>query len=482
MSQSATYFVDVQVTLEGTGPQPAGFGTPMFMHEHALESARLAGPFTTAAAVIDAGHASGSPPHLFAQALLRQNPRPRSFYIGRADAADGDVGESLDAIVAEAPGAWYAGFMESRDTSDILAWAAALEALAYPKISVVQSNEASLLAGTGPTYTVTSVTASPPPANGDYTIRLTGFGLVSPVDVDVTVATDVANDTELMAAFDAAFDTAAAGSGDLEDVVVPSSISNANGVLTFRIADGLATGTVTTIPQSGTTLTAATTDGDVGSRLFALQYTRTALAYHPTDAEMLAESWAARCLGFNLDQQKGIWAYKRLVGIEGTNLTDAQATALRNVNANAFAPAVMSSGNAVQAFTQQGWFPSGEAAAGRRIDVTTTLDWGKARLQEALLDVLLRETHGVPFTDAGINRFAAKARDHFTKGINARHYIPFQVPEGEDYEGVDTPAIFVPREVELTAVERTARTLTFSALAYLGSFIERVQYNVEIRQ
>lgn len=483
MSQSVTHYVDVSVALEGVGPQPAGFGTPMFMYQHALESARLAGPFTTAQEVLDAGHANGSPPHLFAQALLRQSPRPRSFYIGRADAADADVGASLEAIVAANTGAWYAGFMESRDTTDILDWAAALEALAFPKISLVQSSEASLLSGDGPSYTVTFVTASPPPGDGDYTLTFTGFGLPSPVDIDVTVTGgSPATDALLAAAFDAALDTAAGTSGSLEDVVDPASISSALGVLSFSILDGLAAGTVTSSTQAGTTMTVAMVDGDVGSRMFDLQYTRTGLVYHPTDAEMLAESWAARCLSFDLDQRKGIWSYKRLNGIAGTSLTNSQVTALRNVNANYFAPAVMSSGNAVQAFTAQGWFPSGDAAAGRRIDITTTLDWAKARLEEATLGVLLRETHGVPLSDAGINRFATAARGHFSRGVAAGHYLPFQVPEGEDYEGLQTPAIFVPKVADLTASERASRTFTFSAVAYLQNYIEKVQFNVEVRQ
>ncbi len=190
----------------------------------------------------------------------------------------------------------------------------------------------------------------------------------------------------------------------------------------------------------------------------------------------------SRCFGFDLDTRKGGWSYKRLSGVAGTDLTDAQVAALRAVNCNYFAPAVATSGTAIGAFTAQGWVGYGDAGAGRRIDVTTSIDWLKARLEERLFGVLLTETHDVPFTDAGINRFAAAASDVCNLGIAAGHLVKFIVPSDQEFAGQQTPLIIVPKLSETTTTQRTNRELTFQLVVYLRSSIERVVLNVTVRQ
>lgn len=479
MSQSITHYVNVSVSLEGVGPQPAGFGSPVFVTEHALELARLAGPFTTAADVLDAGHASGSPAHAFALALLAQQPHPRQFYIGRQDSGDASVSSALDAILAVNPGAWYAAAIESRDSADILSLATWTEA--QRKIALAQSNDASLLSGAGPSF---SALFGGTVADGTYILTFTGFGLVSPVAVTVTRTAGTPATIALLAADMRTALTTALGAG-LAGVLAPGSIGGSAETVLFAIVDGLASGTVTssgTAVASTADLTVATVDADVASALFRGQYTRTALAYHPTDTDRLDAAWLSRCLAFDLDQRKGGWAYKRLVGVEGTNLTNAQISALRAVNCNYFAPAVSSAGQPIGALTAQGWVGSGAAGAGRRIDVTTSLDYMHARLEEALVDVLLRATHDVPFDDAGINQFYTAARRVAGRSVAAGHLVPTIVPEGEDQAGTQTPSIIMPRYRDTTTTQRVSRELTFSMLAYLRSSIERVIFNVEIRQ
>ena len=483
MSQSITHYVNVSVATEGAAAQPAGFGKAMLLYEHALESARLAGPFTSAAGVTDAGHVSGSPPHAAAQAFFAQQPHPREFYVGRRDAGDADDGEAFDAVVDENPAGFYAASTANRSDDELLAFAAAVNSASYPKIALLQSSAPSLLSGEGPSYEVEFVTAAPPPADGDYDLIFTGFGLVSPVTITVTVTGSVpANDTALGVALDAELDTAAGVAGDLEDVVDPASIDNGTGTVAFKILDGLPAGTVTTSPQAGTTMTATTLDADLGSRLFDLGYLRTALMYYPSDSVYADVAWLSRCLSFNLDQRKGTWSYKQLNGIAGSSLTDAQVSALRNVNANYFASAVATSGQATAPFTAQGWMSGpAVAGAGRRIDITTTLDWLHARIEEALINVNLRETHGVKFDDPGINRYVSAFEGVMAAGVAAGHILPFQVPAGEDHEFEQTPIAFAPKIEETTTTERTNRALTFSGLAYLQNYIERVIFSAEVR-
>src|SRR5690606_5407071 len=134
-------------------------------------------------------------------------------------------------------------------------------------------------------------------------------------------------------------------------------------------------------------------------------YARTALAYYGDDAVYLDGAWSSRCGSFDLDTRKGIWAHKRLIGVTGSSLSNLQVTALRAVNANYFGPAIATSGVATSSFTAQGWVSSGLTNAGRRLDVTISLDWLQARLQEAALGVLQTATHGILATAAGVNQF-----------------------------------------------------------------------------
>lgn len=480
-SQSISNYITISVLLEGSGSQPAGFGTPIFVSDHAITADRLNGPYTSLAAMVTAGFISTTPEYLWASAVFSQQPRVQSVYIGRRDGGDADLAASLDAILAVDSGAWYCINLESRTAADIAALAAWVEAASFPKIAVAQSNDASLVNGTGPQY---NAAFEGTVADGTYILTFTGFGLVSPVAVTVTRTAGTPATLALVAAdMRTALDTAE-GAG-LAGVLDPDSLGGTGVNAVFGIMPGLASGTVVssgTAVASTADLTVTTTDAAIGETLFRLGYTRTALLYHATDADYLDGAWTSRCLSFDLDTQKGGWSYKRIAGIEGDQLTDVQVTALRSVNCNYFAPAVMSSGVAVQAFTAQGWMPSGDAGAGRRIDVTTSLDWLHARLEEATINVNLRDPQDVPFTDAGINRYYTAWTGVLNTGIKAGHLVEFVVPEGEDLEGTKTPYLDVPQLADTTTTQRQNRTLSATGLVYLRSSIEAVALAIEARQ
>lgn len=69
MAYSASTIVAVNVSLSGTGPQPAAYGVPVQIHEDSVGlSSRLHGPFLSADDVVDFGYIDGSPPHVGAGA------------------------------------------------------------------------------------------------------------------------------------------------------------------------------------------------------------------------------------------------------------------------------------------------------------------------------------------------------------------------------------------------------------------------------
>ena len=477
--QSITHYVSISVALGGTGVQPAGFGVPIFVSDHTVTANRLDGPYTSLAGLVDDGFDSESEEYAWASAVLAQQPRVTSFYIGRRDSGDATLAASMDAILAVNPGAWYAINLASRTDADIAAIAAWVET--QRKIAVVQSDAASLIDGTGARY---SATFGGTPADGTYRLTFTGFGLGSPVNVDVVrSAGSPATNANLGTALRAALLSAADG-GSLDGVVDVDSLGGTSATATFQIVGGLAAaGTVSvTDPESPNGLVVTVTDNAIGELLQRNGYTRCALFYHSDDADYADGALTSRCLAFDLDTQKGAWSYKRLIGVEGDALSDTEVANLRNVNANYYASAVMSSGVAVQAFTAQGWMPAGDAGAGRRIDVTTSLDWLHARLEEAVANVLLRETHEIPYTDAGINRFAAAIRGVFATGLKAGHLVEFTVPEGEENEGIVTPYLDLPRLSDTTTTQRQNRTLTASGLVYLRSAIERVVFALSVSE
>jgi hypothetical protein len=479
-SQSISNYVTISVLLEGQGTAPAGFGTPIFVSDHTVTANRLDGPYTSLAAMVTAGFVSTTAEYAWATAVFSQQPRVRSVYIGRRDVGDANLAASLDAILAVDPGAWYAINIESRTAADIAALAAWVEAASFPKIAIAQSNDASLLANEGPSF---SALFEGTVADGTYILTFTGFGLGAPVTVTTT---RTAGTPATLALVGDAFRTQLTTQfGTNLAGVLAAAPGGTGATVTFRILPGLASGTVVasgTAVASTADLTVTTTDAAIGDTLFRLQYTRTALIYHASDSEYLDAAWTSRCLSFDLDTQKGGWSFKRVAGISGDNLTDVQVTALRAKNVNYFAPAVMSSGVAVQAYTAQGWMPSGAAAAGRRIDITTSLDWLRARLEEATINVNLRDPQDVPFTDAGINRYYTAWAGVLQTGVSAGHLVDFVVPEGEDLEGTKTPYLDVPQLAETTTTQRQARTLSATGLVYLRSSIEAVALAIEARQ
>jgi hypothetical protein len=484
MPYSASTLVEVNVSLSGLGPQPAAYGIPVQIFESAVSSgSRLHGPFLSAADVTDFGYTAGSPPHLWAQALMMQQPHVSQFYIGRRDSGDADDGEAFDAIVASNPGTGYIFNSALRDAAETLALAAAVEASTYPKIAIAQSNDGSLLTGLGPSW---SHVISGTVADGTMTLTFTGFGLEAPVVITATrTAGSPATNALFLAALATALESAADVGEDLEDVVDPDSIEVTSTTLTYRIAEGLASGTVTaggTAVASTIDLTATQTDAGLASMMFGSQYTRTALMYYSTDATYADGAWTSRCGSFDLDTRKGIWAHKRLIGITGDSLSNLQIAALRSNNANYFGPAIATSGVPTQSFTAQGWMPFGTAAAGRRIDVTISLDWLQARLQEAGLAVLLGASHGVLATPAGINLFTAAFKRVLRKGVEAGHLMDFVVPEDEEYAGTLTPAVWAPDIRTQTATQRASRSQTWSILCYLAPYVEAVVVNVQVNQ
>jgi phage tail sheath gpL-like len=179
--------------------------------------------------------------------------------------------------------------------------------------------------------------------NGDYQIIFTGFGLGSPVTVEVERSTTPATNNDLAAALDGALDTHIGT--DLAAVLVPGSISSSTNTVSFRTLSGL-TGTVTYAAPSPGTLTGVETGivtftnrhkGEFGQDLdIRLNYDR---ASQKTPAGLTVAIANAVSGTTNPDLADALavlpdkWFTSLVSGYsDATNLATAEAWALANFN------------------------------------------------------------------------------------------------------------------------------------------------------
>jgi hypothetical protein len=465
MAVPVSYYVLISISLSGTGPTRASFGRPLLVFENSIAGSRLQGPFTSLADVTTFGFSSSSAPYAFGQAVLAQQPHVASFYIGKRLSGE-TLTEALDAIELAGAGAWYCTHNTLRTDAEIEELAEWTES--RNKIAIAQTDAASFIGG-GRSYTATIGGTA---ANGTYRLTFTGYGLSAPVNVDVvrsggTPATNNDLATQMR--------TNLLAESDLDEVLADVTVSTNQ--LTITLVDAIDAGTITSSAPGGASITNVTLDTDIGALLSDAGYTRTVIVYHDDDSEFRDAAWSSRCLTYDLDVRKGAWAFKRLNGITPSNLNSVQVEAIRSRFGNYFSEHVTSSGNVVQAFTAQGW-----VSTGRRIDITTTLDWLTARYEEAILRLQLGETHMIGYDQAGINRVAAALQDVNARGIAAGHLLEFAVPEGEPFEGEITPLIVAPDLATISAADRTDRVLSLQSVVYLRNGIERVIFAVEARE
>lgn len=204
----------------------------------------------------------------------------------------------------------------------------------------------------------------------------------------------------------------------------------------------------------------AGTPGNIGETLQTAAYHRTALIYHATDSEYLDGAWSSSRGGLDLDSPggAGIWAYDSLEGVPFDAVTGAQANAIWGVNANLYGRTKGLS------FTSKGTM-----ASGRRIDVTTSLDWVKVRVEEAVLAKFVGAPTKVPYTNAGIMDIVSAISEVLDAGVRNGHISP-----DVDFQ------IIAPDATEVAAQAKADRELTIQAVFVLAGAIEKVVLNVNV--
>lgn len=352
MAAAITEFVDVTVLLQGPPAERFQFGSLLGAFEHTVTANRQDGPFFSISEVNDAGFTAAATPTInaWATSVFSQQAGVDSIIIGRIDATDPTLTDSLDAIEAFDATSWYITNIESRTDADILELAAWTEA--RDKIAIAQSASVDLRAGT--------------PAN-------------------------------------------------------------------------------------------------IGFQLQALGYNRTALLYHAIDSEYADGAWSSVGGGFNLDGPDGVgtWFGKTLAGITFDDVSAAEAAAIYDADANVYGR------NLGLQFTSKGTM-----ASGRFIDVQTSIDWSKQRLEEDILTLLVSTPTKIPYTDAGIALVGNAAQAVLDRGVTAGHFTE---------DGLNgPPSVTLPLRRNISNALVQARTLQLQAQATLAGAIQKVELTLNV--
>lgn len=461
---SINIHVNASLAVATAGSATANFGTMLGVFEHSVTANRQDGPFSSISAVEAAGFTVAAAPdvHAWASAAFAQNPRTSQVMIGRRATGE-SVSEAMSAIEAVAPASWYLTTMGSNTANDILALAAWTESRS--KIALVQSSDASLLAGTASEQQVSTFTVGAASTDGVYSIEAINAWTGASIGTASFTASgddDDAIATGLRAAWDAV--------AELEAISAAAAGTGADVEITF---DGLGNGYTFVLTSPGDILTESTPAfvQNVGELGAALGYNRTAVVYHDSDAEYLAGAWASRCLSANLDAPDGaiIWAYHRLSGVTATRLTDAQKAEALEYPVNYYAPVTYTSGVEEPGFT---W--PGRMLSGRYIDTQTTIDLTQARLEEAILLAFLQASstnRKVPMSDDGIQLLAGSALAVLDKLVIAGHYLEDGLSEITNRRA---PYIDAPLLSGLSVTQRYWRQVTLSGEAVFASAVQSV--------
>lgn len=216
-------------------------------------------------------------------------------------------------------------------------------------------------------------------------------------------------------------------------------------------------------------LTTAT--DDIASVLQDASYNYTKIMWYSTDSTAAAFAHLANRLAVDPDVQTTIWDYVTLAGIANdvASLTTTQLTNLTTKNAGAY-------------LTLGGVGATGggnKQSSGRFSDVQITVDWLKARLEEAHAQLLLNYSNRgskIPFTDLGFARVGAIARGVLELGIRAGHFERQTDAQGDEI----SPFVNLPARADVSAGDVSARLLRYTCGALLAGAVQQVVVTAQL--
>jgi len=413
--------VQVSIVAQTAGISRQGFGTPLIAAYHTVFPERVR-TYTNPADMLTDGFTAGHQAYLAAQAIMSQVPAPPSFKVGRLAETPNAHVETLVAT----PQALTKYLVDLADkdgtittfeyTSDDTPTDAEIHGALLSAINADASLEVTASGGTS------DLVLTADNAGEVFSLRAYDEGgghlwARTATNADPGMATDLA---AILAAdgdwFGLAID---APSEAIINATAAWAESNRK-LFGFTTGD---TDAITTAVGGGDVID----DQKTAGRAFVFG------AYSDRPYEHLAAGWMGRI--FPRDPGAQTWAYKTIRNVSAVPLTATHKTNLEAKNGNWYAEV------AGRNITFEG-----KTGAGDYIDVTRTIEWLKARIQEEEY-LLLANAEKVPFTDLGIAGVEAKIRGPWAEGV-ANTALN------------DDLTVVVPLAANVSAADKTSRTLT----------------------
>ncbi len=439
MADALDNLLTLNIVAQTAGITRRGFGTTLIAayHENWPERVRA---YTNPADMLADGFTAGHQAYVAASKLMSQVPAPPRFLVGRLAETPNAHVETLTPTAVE--GVTYV--IELTDQDGVLV---EYEYTAESGDDAEDICDAFRSAINGGTQNITGT--------GTATLILTAdnagevFGLYAGDDgtghlwARVNGTTDPGMATDL-AAIRAADDTWFGLLVDNQSQAIVNA--TAGWAETNRKLFGFTTGdsaAKTGAAGSGDVLD----DQEVASRGFTFG------AYSPRPHDHVAAGWMGRMLP--LTPGSATWAYKTLRNVSTAQLS---ATHRANIEAKKGNWYIEVAGKAIT-------FPGTTGLD--FIDVTVTIEWLKARVQEDLFDLITRADK-VPFTDKGIAAVEARIRGVWAEGI-ANGALN------------DDLVVVVPDAVDVSPGDRSARVLTgVSFSGTLAGAIHKLTINATV--
>lgn len=439
----------VQVTIdrETKSVSRAGFGTILIVGEDASFVGRLQYYTDLASLAADLDNGEDSEEYKMASVIFSQSPRPERVAIGRIDAGDDDLTDTLNAIVLEQSD-FYMVCITSKDADDqaLLAdWV-----LANERIASIRTDDIDTISETASNDTLSKCVIS---FSADI---ITG----NSVDMDVngvamaTVPFNTDHDTtmdDIVTALDAMTGVDAVLYGDDDNRKIRITKTGAN----VLIEDALVTGGV-----SQATIT--TKYASIGSKLKGESNDRTAVFYHGSSATEYPD---AAFLGVIATRIPGSYtgAYKTLRSVSVTELTPTNAVNAHDKNVNTY-----------EEIGEVNVTRYGTTAEGEYVDVMVGVDWTRARIQEEVYSDLVNNAK-ISYTEAGIATVESAISRVLSTGITNELFSPHAFdPVTKDRIG--GYVIVTPTLSSISSQDKAARLLqNITFTAWLSGAIHKVK-------
>lgn len=511
MAANITEFVDITVNVAAASPDRFSFGNMMGVFEHNITTDRQNGPYASVAEVEAAGFTSGAAPsvNFWANSVFAQDDAVDSILIGRKIPAAGGPWDRVWQVDATGPA--FVNMTTEANDATVNNWVIfpAVEgdgdyaALGSPvPFASVTFNAAGGTAGVdggtnvlvwqywnGSTWAalagvVDGTTAFTAGATDGQVLTFT-----QPADWAPTELNSSGGQLYYIRAFLSTADYATNPIYDDAVITADTSWANALSAIAAVAGDdswyghtidtrveadilGVASWTESRfhffISQSADEAYLSGTAGNVGEDMEAAGYKRSAgPLYHATSsgsANAYADgAWASSGFGMDLDAPngRGIWAYRVLEGITFDNITSGQANNIYAVNGNIYGR------NKGLSFTSKGTTAFGSPYF---IDIQTTIDWIKVRLEEDVLALFVAQ-NVVPYTNAGIQLIVSTVKNRLDQGVTFGH---FSGDPGNE------PTVTAPDVTEISSQDKQDRVLTLTATAVFAGAIQKLTLVVNL--